>query len=103
MPALSVEQFRETQNGRMRQLPPEAEPPFDFHGYVDTIPESDLEGYGIDGSVTHVYEDGQGRYQHVLYNTADANVFMVVVLDVARGQVHGHHLLHLNRLYGLVS
>jgi len=41
------------------------------------------------------------RFDHVLVNSEDRNVFMVVVLDREAGKVHGHRLLDLNREYGL--
>lgn len=30
-----------------------------------------------------------------------ANVFLMLVLDLAAATVHGHHLLDLNQVYGL--
>lgn len=101
MEVLSEEQFRQTQSDSMRQLSPESAPPFDFFAYFDAIPVVDFVGYDSDGSVTYVYEDTKGRFQHVLFNTTDKNVFMVVVLDVLRRKVRGHRLLNLNSLYGL--
>lgn len=85
----------------MRQLPPESAPPFDFFEYFDAIPAADFAGCESDGSVSYVYEDTKGRFQHVLFNTTENNVFMVVVLDVTRHEVRGHRLLNLNALYGL--
>lgn len=42
-----------------------------------------------------------GRWQHVLVESPDKNVNLVLVLDLEQRQVFGHHLLDLNRLYGL--
>jgi hypothetical protein len=41
------------------------------------------------------------RFEHVLINSEDRNVFMVIVLELEASRVLGHHLLDLNRLYGL--
>ena len=41
------------------------------------------------------------RWEHVLLPCEAPNVFMVIVIDREQGQVYGHHLLDLNRLYGL--
>jgi hypothetical protein len=101
MPTLSEAQFKEAFRPPMRQLPPEADPPFDFWGYIETIPVSDFAGYSCHGGVSYVWEDAAREFQHVMLNTQDKNVFMVVVLDLASGNVKGHRLLDLNKLYTL--
>ena len=98
---LTQAQYQATYTGSMRQLPPDAEPPFDFIDYLDTIPGEDFAGHACQGDVTWVYEDAQGRFQHVLFNSEDRNVFMAVVLDALERTVAGHRLLDLNALYGL--
>ena len=40
-------------------------------------------------------------YQHVLVECETPNVYLVLVLDVPGRSVAGHHLLDLNRIYGL--
>ncbi len=43
-----------------------------------------------------------GQWQHVLINEAtDRNTFLVLVLNLGTGEVHGHHLLRLAEEYGL--
>ena len=101
MAVLSEEQYLATANSPMRQLPPAAEPPFDFGDYFDAIPDEDFAGHACHGDVTYVYEDAQSRFQHVLFNSQDRNVFMVVILDAVNRNVAGHRLLDLNELYGL--
>lgn len=74
----------------------------DFWPYFEEIPAADFEGHNCtEGSVTYVWEHPDGSYQHVLVDSKDKNVFMALVLDVKKKQVHGHHLLDLNRLYGV--
>ena len=85
----------------MKRLEVEAEPPFDFWPYFDSIPDSDFAGNDCPGDVTYVWEDATSRFQHVLFNSQDANVFMVVVLDIHSQTVAGHRLLNLNELYSL--
>lgn len=101
MAVLTEAQYHATFNSPMRQLPPEAEPPFDFGDYLDTIPDEDFAGHECRGDVTYVYEDAQSRFQHVLFNSQDRNVFMVIVLDVRNHEVAGHRLLDLDQLYDL--
>ena len=42
-----------------------------------------------------------GSFEHVLVSSDQRNVFMVIVLDLTRRVVYGHHLLNLNELYGV--
>jgi hypothetical protein len=51
--------------------------------------------------MTYVLQHPTGRFQHVLVDSEDKNVFMVLVLDIAGSSVLGHRLLDLNREYGL--
>jgi hypothetical protein len=43
----------------------------------------------------------ESGYQHVLVECEMPNVFLVLVLDVVDDSIVGHHLLDLNRVYGL--
>ena len=102
MPLLSEQQFKATFAEPMERLCNEVQPPFDFWPYFETIPAKDFRGLDCsDGAVDCVYRDTTGRYQHVLVNSDDENVFMVVVLDTSQGAVLGHRLLDLNKEYGL--
>jgi hypothetical protein len=51
--------------------------------------------------VKNAWTDATGNFQHLLVSSSTANTFMVIVLDLVEGNVHGHHLLDLNREYGL--
>ena len=78
------------------------EPPFDFWAYVDAIPEEDFAGHDFSaGGVSYAWNMRGTAYQHVLVECETPNVFLVLVLDVAAQSVAGHHLLDLNRRYGL--
>jgi hypothetical protein len=86
----------------MQRLSLEEEPPFDFWPYVEEIPNGDFNGFDCsDGRVEYVYRHPDGRLEHVLINSSDPNIFMVIVLDRAANSVVGHHLLDLPKLYGL--
>jgi hypothetical protein len=85
----------------MRRVPTDGYPPFDFWSYVDGIPPEDFEGHQIQQTVTWAWEDANGRYQHVLLDTEDKNVFMVIILELWRREIFGHRLLDLNLEYGL--
>jgi hypothetical protein len=51
--------------------------------------------------VTNVWQMPSTRMQHVLVACETPNVFLVLILDLERSTVLGHHLLNLNHLYGL--
>lgn len=102
MPLLSKEQFLATFGDSRRHAGAEDEPPFDFWPYCEGIPVADFEGHDCSaGVVGHVWHISPQPYQHVLVNSEDHNVFMVLVLDREAGVVLGHRLVDLNREYGL--
>jgi hypothetical protein len=86
----------------MQRVAQEEAPPFDFWPYVKAIPNEDFEGYDCsEGRVEYVYRHPGGRLEHVLIDSNDTDVFMVIVLDRLTRLVIGHHLLDLPILYGL--
>ena len=102
MKRLSEQDYHATFGEPMKRLASEAAPPFEFWDYFESIPESDFGGHDCSaGAVTYVWEHPTGGFQHVLVNSEDNNVFMVLVLDVSKRVVLGHRLLDLNREYGL--
>ena len=99
---LSEAEYLETFGEPMRKAEPGAEPPFDFWPYFEAIPKVEFGGRNCeDGIVDTVYREPSGRFEHVLVNSDDQNVFMVLVLDTRQMKVHGHRLLNLNALYGV--
>ena len=102
MKRLSEDEYHATFGEKMTQVVDDTPPPFDFWDYVETIPEEDFDGHDCsDGSVSYVWSDSSGQFQHVLVNSEDKNVFMVIVLDLLERRVYGHRLLNLNKEYGL--
>jgi hypothetical protein len=102
MKLLTEPEFRARFADPMRQVPLDAEPPFDFWGYFDSISSTDFAGHDCSASrVSYSWIDATGHFQHVLINTEDKNTFMVVVLDLSNRSVFGHRLLDLNHEYGL--
>ena len=85
----------------MQRVGPEEYPPFDFWPYFEAIPQEHFEGYDCSGgSVTYAWRTGDGRYEHVLVDSDDRDVFMVLVLDLSGRCVAGHYLLDFPHLYG---
>lgn len=100
MNKLSKAEYLATMAEPMKHLPATAQPLFAFWDYFDAIPTEDFEGHDCsEGSVTYVWQDPSESFQHVLVDSEDKNVFMVIVLDVANSRVLGHRLLNFNREY----
>ena len=103
MGLFSREEFLATFGVTRSPVPADAPAPFNFWLYFETIPEVDFEGHDCSaGRVQYVWRE-PARYDHVLVNSEDPNVFMVLVLDRTECRVLGHRLLDLNREYGLTS
>lgn len=102
MKKLSEAEYLATLAEPMKRLSSDSAAPFDVWDYFDAIPQSDFEHHDCSaGSVTYVWEHPTGSFQHVLVDSEDKNVFMVLVLDIASHTVLGHRLVDLNREYGL--
>jgi len=102
MKHLTEADFLSTMGEPMQRAPLDSAPPFDFWDYFGDIPDVDFEGQDCSSrSVEYVWNDPSGRYQHVLVDSTQKNVFMVLVLDLRHCTVFGHRLLDLDREYGL--
>ena len=99
---LSRDEYLATIAGSPIRAGSNEEPPFNFWPYFDAISQSDFEGYDCTAhTVTYVYRNDGAKLSHVLVNSTDPSVFMVLVLDIARRAVIGHRLLNLGNEYGL--
>jgi hypothetical protein len=100
MALLSREEYLATFGETRSRLAPDESTPFDFWPYFDAIPDRDFEGHDCSaGAVDYVWREG--RFEHVLVNSEDRNVFMVVILDCEEDRVFEHRLLNLNEEYDL--
>ena len=102
MALLSETEFRQTFAAPMTRVAQSEAPLFDFWPYFDEIPSEDFSGHDCSqGKVTYVYRHPSGRFEHVLVDSENRDIFMVLVLDLQNKSVLGHHLLDLPQLYGL--
>jgi hypothetical protein len=96
--------FRATFVEPLRRVTEAANPPLDIWPYVRAVPANDLGSLQIwDEFVECVYRSGDGRFDLVHVCTRTPNVFLVIVVDHLQAAVHGHHVLDLNKLYGIKS
>jgi hypothetical protein len=102
MPRLTEPEYLATMDPHPIRVGLDDSPPFAFCNHFESIPDEDFDGHEFsDGTVTYVWTMSDTKHQHVLVECEIANVFLVLVLDLRRGQVYGHHLLDLRKLYGL--
>jgi hypothetical protein len=101
---LETAEFKSTCIGPMRDVLTAATDVIDIWPYVAAIPAPELFGNEIvDGCVEHVYRNKDDTFDHVLVPTNTKNVFVTVVVDLARDRIFGHYLLDLNHEYGLTT
>ena len=88
---------------KMLPVTVEKNAPFPFWPYFDQIPKEDFQGYDCsEGNVRYVWRGDDQRFEHICIDTKeDEDVFMVIVLDLSRKEVAGHHLIDLKSEYGL--
>ena len=100
---LPYDDFKATFSSPMRDVLNDATDVIDIWPYVSAVPESDLCGHTIyDQFVEHVYRTPDDKYDHVMVMTRTKNVYLVVVVNLLEDSILGHHLLDLNKEYGLV-
>jgi hypothetical protein len=77
MKLLSRTEYLATMAEPMKRLPSNATPPVSFWDYFEATPSVDFEGHDCsEGVVTYIWEHPSGKYQHVLVDSEDKNVFM---------------------------
>lgn len=101
---LDEKQFLATFAAPMRNVTDEPVNVIDIWPYVESVSPDDLRGHEVyDHFVEYVYRDSTGRFDHVQVMTKTKNVYLVVVADLHRDAIYGHHLLDLNEKYGLTG
>lgn len=102
MELLSDEEFKREMGEQMTPVHDATPLPPEFWDYVETISRNDYEGFDCpNAQIVHAWRNTMGRCDHLLLNSHDPNVFMVVLIDRTAGTVYGHHLLNLRAHYGL--
>jgi hypothetical protein len=102
--ALDKDAYLATLAEPMRDVTNEATNVLDIWSYVAAVPTADLRGHSIyDDLVEFVYRHPKDRFDHVLEMTTTKNVYLAVIVDLQKDCIHGHHLLNLNKEYGLIA
>ena len=99
---LSEDRFLETFSPPMQDITTSAEEIMDLWAYTEAVPSSEFSGRDTrDWNVACIYRDSANTWQHVLIGTDVPDAFVVIVIDVARKELVGHHFLNLRQKYGL--
>lgn len=86
----------------MARVEPDDAPQVLLRDYLDAIPSPDFQGHDFSERRIETVERAPGHpWVHVVIGGATANVFLVVVVNVAGPHIHGHHVLDLVDHYGL--
>ena len=103
MPALTEREFKATMEAPMVDVTAAPGEVVDIWPYVAAVAsEVSLPPPVLERQlVEQVYRSGNGTHDHVLLPTEKKNKFVVVVVDRSRAVVAGHHVLDLNREFGL--
>jgi hypothetical protein len=100
MAELTEAKFLQTFQAPMQDVTEAAEASVDIWFYVDAIPSQGFDAHQLlDGAGQYVYRDALSRFDQVFVPTNNADVFLVVVADLEKLSVHGHHLLNLPEPY----
>lgn len=84
----------------MRNVTAQAREAVDVQPYVERINLRDMAVSDL-GEIAYVYRDARERFDQLLIKTAEPFVFLVIVVDLHAREILGHHLLDLEREYGV--
>ncbi|OCX52733.1 hypothetical protein BEL04_12910 [Mucilaginibacter sp. PPCGB 2223] len=100
---LTQEQFEGTMISPMVNVTESAEAIVDIWPYIEQLVNNHLVNQYVydNGLVEFVYRNGTNTYEHILLPTADKNTFVIIVVDILKSEILGHHRLDLGKLYGL--
>ena len=103
-PQLDAAAYQALLTEPMKNVTEEAVPLLDIWPYVAAVPTAQLLGHQIwDDFVECIYRTGDDRFDLIHVCTRTPNVFLVIIVDRLGALIHGHHLLDMNKLYGLSS
>jgi flagellar motor switch protein FliG len=100
---LSEKEFEKTFGNKMTDVTEIVTPVVDIWNYVKELVKQNLvDKYVYENNIVEkVYRNDSSTFDHILLPTADENVFVTLVIDVANKTMLGHIKLDLNKKYGL--
>lgn len=99
---LSDSEFKATFAAPMADVTATAEELVDLWAYADPALRTAFpDASSWEWRVKHIYQSGDGAFQHVLIPAPIDNAYFVVVISVVKREILGHHLLNLGAFYGV--
>jgi hypothetical protein len=99
---LSDGEFHQTFESPMEEVPDRRLPDELMDKYCESWMESEAARRGVTGLVIeHLYLNAASSFEQVLLRTNHRDVYLVIVFDLELSIIRGHHLLDLNKKYGL--
>jgi len=100
---LSKEDFEKTMGGKMIDITERENAVINIWNYVEemVVEKIVLPLVRQEQLVEKVYRNQANTFDHVLLPTANADIFVVIVVDIIGKSILGHYLLNLNSEYGL--
>lgn len=101
---LPEERFLETFFPPMQDVTKSAEEIVDIWEYTEAVLSTEFSGRDTQGwDVAHVYRSSSNAWLHVLVATDVSDAYIVIVIEVAKREIFGHHFLNLREKYGLTQ
>ncbi len=99
---LTEAEFKSTFTNKMLDVTSTAEPILDIWEYVEELVKNKAISNDVfeNGIVELVYRNDSNTFDQLLLPIRK-NVYLVIIIDLLKTKIHGHHLLNLNKEYGL--
>ncbi len=99
---LTDTEYKDTMTLGMINVTESAEPAFDIWPFVEILNSKQIvHSYTFKNKLIEaVYRNKTNTFDHVLLPTPDANIFIVIVVDLLNKTVKGYRQLNLNAEYG---
>ncbi len=99
MVELTSEEFDNTFTSNFNEVTETAE---NFNGkdFDQYVKSNLIDELGV-MQIEYIYDTKDGNWRHVIFKTQLKNINYVVVIDINKKTILGHHVLDLNEKYGL--
>jgi hypothetical protein len=101
---LTKKEFKATFSEKMNDVTNVADAIVDIWEYVEALETSEyfINDYIIEKRlIEKVYRNSINTYDQILIPTIKNNVYLIIIVDIKKGNIFGHYLLDLNEEYGI--
>ena len=98
MKLLTETEYKETFSPPMNDVSKSAEEIIDLWAYADVIIENEYSEYDTwEWKVAHIYETGDGHFQHIGIPVPKDDVYLIVIVNKIQRSIVGHYILKLGK------